>query len=277
MLWSAIVYTGLVVAAIGLIFVVKPIERLHVTTRWQGLAIIGIGVLLVGIGLNAAATESRAKRVETRLDEFVPVWQFSERHTISVAASPERVFDAIKRVRASDIALFKTLTWIRRGGRRLPESILNASDTASLLDVATRSGFIYLINDPPRELVVGTMVMGPRGSRGTLTPESFKASLPPGYALAAMNFVVRPEGPNASIVSTETRVFANSPESRRRFARYWRLIYPGSAIIRRMWLRAIRKRAMTSVSGIGLTYKSESQPKIEEERQAEGDQHETRP
>ncbi len=68
MLWSAIVYTGLVVAAIGLIFVVKPIERLHVTTRWQGLAIIGIGVLLVGIGLNAPATESRAKRVETRLD-----------------------------------------------------------------------------------------------------------------------------------------------------------------------------------------------------------------
>ena len=256
MLWSAIVYTGLVVAAIGLIFVVKPIERLHVTTRWQGLAIIGIGVLLVGIGLNAPATESRAKRVET--------------------ASPERVFDAIKRVRASDIALFKTLTWIRRGGRRLPESILNASDTASLLDVATRSGFIYLINDPPRELVVGTMVMGPRGSRGTLTPESFKASLPPGYALAAMNFVVRPEGPNASIVSTETRVFANSPESRRRFARYWRVIYPGSAIIRRMWLRAVRKRAMASVSGIGLIHQSESQPKVEEERQSEGDQNEAR-
>ena len=275
MLWSAIVYTGLVVAAIGLIFVVKPIERLHLTTRWQGLAIIGIGVLLVGIGLNAAATESRAKRVETRLDEFVPVWQFSEHHAISVAASPERVFDAIERVRANDIAFFKTLTWIRRGGRRLPESIVNASDTASLLDVATRSGFIYLVNDPPRELVVGTIVMAPRGSRGILTPESFKASLPPGYALAAMNFVVRPEGPNASIVSTETRVFANSPESRRRFAGYWRLIYPGSAIIRRMWLRAIRKRAMTSVSGIGLTYKSESQPKIEEERQAEGDQHET--
>ena len=29
------------------------------------------------------------------------------------------------------------------------------------------------------------------------------------------------------------------PIKRRRFAGYWRVIYPGSALIRRMWLRAI--------------------------------------
>ena len=28
-----------------------------------------------------------------------------------------------------------------------------------------------------------------------------------------------------------------------RFALYWRVIYPGSALIRRMWLRALRLRA----------------------------------
>ena len=182
---------------------------------------------------------------ETRLDEFVPVWQFGEHHTIRVAASPERVFDAVKRVRASEITFFRTLTWIRRGGRKLPESILNAGDTTPLLDVATKSGFIYLANDAPRELVVGTMLIAPPGARRPLTPQTFTAPLPPGYALAAMNFLVKPDGPNASIVSTETRVFANSSESRKRFARYWRLIYPGSVLIRRMWLRAIRKRATT--------------------------------
>ncbi|MEP6858175.1 MAG: hypothetical protein ABI994_07300, partial [Gemmatimonadales bacterium] len=62
-------------------------------------------------------------------------------------------------------------------------------------------------------------------------------------ALAAMNFLVTPDGRNGSLVSTETRVFANSPSARRRFARYWRLIYPGSALIRRMWLRAVKRRA----------------------------------
>jgi hypothetical protein len=29
----------------------------------------------------------------------------------------------------------------------------------------------------------------------------------------------------------------------RQFAVYWRLIHPGSDIIRRMWLRAIKRRA----------------------------------
>jgi hypothetical protein len=180
---------------------------------------------------------------ETRLDEFVPVWQFGEHHAIRVAAPPERVFDAVKRIPAGEITFFRLLTWIRRGGRNLPESILNAGNTSPLLEVATNSGFIYLADDAPRELVVGTIVIAPPGARRSLTPQIFTTPLPPGYALAAMNFLVKPDGPNGSIVSTETRVFANSPDSRRRFARYWRLIYPGSALIRRMWLRAVRRRA----------------------------------
>jgi len=43
-------------------------------------------------------------------------------------------------------------------------------------------------------------------------------------------------------------VFANSPSARRRFAAYWRVIYPGSAIVRRMWLRAIARRAVRHVA-----------------------------
>jgi hypothetical protein len=237
------VYSGLVVTTVGLILFIKPIERLHVESRSRALVIIGIGAVLVGAGLTLPARESRVKIVTTHLDEFVPVWQFGERHTISVAAPPARVFEAIRSVRGNEISLFNALTWIRRGGRRGPESILNAGDSAPLLDVATRNGFIYLADDAPRELVIGTVVVAPPGRRGTLTPQTYKTQLPPGFALAAMNFVVAPDGPNASLVSTETRVFANSPGARRRFARYWRMIYPGSALIRRMWLRAVERRA----------------------------------
>lgn len=243
MFGSAIVYLGFVITASGLILFVKPIERLHVTSRSQALAIAGIGAILVGVGLTLPATESRVTRVETRLDEFVPVWQFRERHTIRVAEPPARVFEAIRSVRANEISLFNALTWIRRGGRRAPESILNAGERAPLLDVATGSGFIYLADDAPREIVIGTVVVAPPGGHGTLTPETFKARLAPGFALAAMNFLVTPDGPNASLVSTETRVFANDRAARRRFAGYWRTIYPGSALIRVMWLRAVRHRA----------------------------------
>lgn len=58
-----------------------------------------------------------------------------------------------------------------------------------------------------------------------------------------MNFLVTPDEHGGSNIATETRVFANSDSARRRFAIYWRIIHPGSDIIRRMWLRAIKRRA----------------------------------
>jgi hypothetical protein len=211
---------------------------------YSGLMMACAGVVVGAAGLLLPAVESRARGAATRLDEFAPVWQFNEVHTIRIAAPPARVFDAIKQVRADEIALFRTLTWIRRGGRPLPPGILNAGTREPLLDVATKSGFVWLADDRPREIVVGTIIAAPPSyRRGTLTPQLFTSVLPPGYTLATMNFVVTPDGPDGSMVATETRVFANSATARRRFAAYWRVIYPGSAIIRRMWLRAIERRA----------------------------------
>jgi hypothetical protein len=46
-----------------------------------------------------------------------------------------------------------------------------------------------------------------------------------------------------TVLTTETRVYATDAATRKRFALYWRVIYPGSALIRVMWLRAIRNRA----------------------------------
>jgi hypothetical protein len=243
MLGAAVVYSGLILAFIGLILFIKPIHRLGIRKRSSGMVVAAIGILLVATGFVLPAPESRIIVTKSHLDEFVPAWQFNEFHSIRIAASPEHVYEAIEQVRADEIALFRTLTWIRRAGRQLPESILNAGNRSSLIDVATRSGFVRLADDRPRELVIGTVVVVPPGTRGTLTPDVFRKRLPPGFALAAMNFIVRPDGSGGSYVSTETRVFANSPSVRHRFAAYWRVIYPGSAIIRRMWLRAIARRA----------------------------------
>ena len=44
MLGSAIVYSGFVITMAGLILSIKPIERLHVTSRSQGLVIVGINL-----------------------------------------------------------------------------------------------------------------------------------------------------------------------------------------------------------------------------------------
>jgi hypothetical protein len=59
-----------------------------------------------------------------------------------------------------------------------------------------------------------------------------------------MNFTVAPGHVLGTVrLRTETRIVISEPIARRRFALYWRAIFPGSALIRRMWLRAIRMRA----------------------------------
>lgn len=242
MLASAVVYLGFAIAFIGLISVARPLRRLRISSRLRGAAVVAAGLVVSVVGLLLPTRDSRVSGVETRLDEFMPVWQFDEFHRTEVDAPPVRAFEAMKAVTADEIFLFRALTSIRRGGRPVPESILNPAERKSLIDVATSSGFVLLAEDSPRELVIGTVVKAPAGTHGKLTADFFRRPLPPGFALATMNFLVTPLAADRSIVSTETRVFASSPSARREFAVYWRVIYPGSAIIRRMWLRAIKRR-----------------------------------
>src|SRR2546422_11390171 len=44
-------------------------------------------------------------------------------------------------------------------------------------------------------------------------------------------------------LTTETRVYATDPVAYRKFAVYWRVVRGGSALVRREWLKAIRRRA----------------------------------
>jgi hypothetical protein len=179
----------------------------------------------------------------TALARALPSFQFRELHSTILSATPERAYRAIKDVTASEILFFRTLTWLRRLGRPGPESILNAPDRLPLLEVATRTSFIPLA-DGPREVVVGTAVIAPPHARRPVTAGEFLGLREHhGYALAAMNFTVTPRPDGRCDVATETRVYATDERSRRRFAAYWRLINLGSAVIRVMWLRAIKRRA----------------------------------
>ena len=110
-------YSGIIVLVAGLICCLKPIRRIGVPTRRRALIVVAAGACIAVAGLVLPAFDSRITQKQTRLDEFAPEWQFDERHTLAIAAPPERVYDAIKRVRADEITLFRLLTWIRRGGR----------------------------------------------------------------------------------------------------------------------------------------------------------------
>jgi hypothetical protein len=245
MFLSVLLYVGLAVAFAGVVSILIPLRFLGISTRRLGLVIAAVGASGAVIIAFLPPSQKHIARRETRLDDFMPRWQFGETHSIAVAAPPAKVFESIHAVTAEDIRFFRTLTAIRRGGRSGPEGILNAPEKQPILDVATQTTFVWLADEPPREMVVGTVIIAPRVRRAgaKLTPGLFTRTLPPGVALATMNFLVRDDGRGGSIVSTETRVFANDRSSERRFAPYWRLIRPGSDIIRRMWLRAVRGRA----------------------------------
>lgn len=243
LLGAAVVYTGLMLVVPGLVFAARPVPRLGLTRRRTGAAIVASGLVVALLGMLIPARDTRAVTRRSHLDEWMPAWQFREHHTRRIAAPPSRVIDAIRGVRADEIALFRTLTWIRRGGRRQAPGILDAGDSLPLLDVATRNGFIWLADDSTRELVVGTLISAPRGARRPVNAQLFRDSLPTGFTIAAMNFIVEPLGADSSLVSTETRVYSNGTAARRRFGAYWRVIYPGSALIRRGWLRAVDERA----------------------------------
>ena len=240
-----LVYSGFLAALAGAVSLLEPLAFLGIATRAQGLAALACGLGLVAAGWLLPAREERAAGTPSRLDEYAPAWQFGERHRLAIQAPRQHVYAAIKEVTAGEILLFRTLTSIRRCGRPGPESILNPPADRPLLAAAERSGFLALAEDDGREIVLGTLVISPPGWRpaGRLTAAAYQALSAPGFAKAMINFRVDEGARDACIVLTETRVFATGAAARRRFAAYWRVIYPGSALIRVMWLRAIRRRA----------------------------------
>ena len=242
---SILVYLGFALGLVGLLSLIRPIRFLYVRTRSSAAIITATGVFIVIVALLLPVRTKRVTTPTTRLDDWMPVWQFDERHLIHVDAPPEKVYAAIRAVRAREILFFRLLTAIRRCGQPGPESILDAPDEKPLLDVATKTTFLLLADERPHELVIATVVAAPPSIRAParLTPQIFRKTLQPGVALATMNFFVRPDEHGGSIVSSETRVYANDAPGVRRFAVYWRIIHPGSDIIRRMWLRAVKLRA----------------------------------
>jgi hypothetical protein len=242
---SVLAYVGLALVLAGAVAVVRP--------RFMGRRTPGIGMVLLPAGVVLACAGAwwpvgvQQATGDTLLDELLPESHFGEVHTTRVRAAPERIFRAVHAVTADEMRYFRVLTWIRSPRlpwRRGTESVLAPDWHAPILDVALRSGFVLLGEIPETELVVGTVVCC--GTVALGSADGFQALETLDYARAAMSFRVEALPDGASLLTTETRVAARAPSVRRRFGLYWSFIYPGSALIRRGWLEAIRRRAETA-------------------------------
>jgi hypothetical protein len=180
------------------------------------------------------------------LDDFLPEYDVNEIHSARVAASPAETLAAARALTPREVPL----TGVLMALRRLPATVLGRSGEsarrapdAPILDQMTRGGFT-LLAEHPDELVLG--VVGRfwtlNGGIRRIDRDEFVTFDEPGFAKAVVNFHVESVA-GRTVLTTETRIMGTSEEAGRKFRRYWRIVMPGSALIRRAWLRAIRKRA----------------------------------
>ena len=251
---SFLAWAGIAAALAGLVSLARPLRFLGVRTRVHALvvALCGVGLAVTAVLWPAGVT--RSTRVDQRLDRFLPEYQFSETHEARVHAPMAAVVKAIREVSLADMPAAVVLLRIRAAaGGRFHSS---PPDTRPLLETMLQpgSGFLALDTADPAELVYGMVGFVHKPKPPITTPEQFAAFTEPGGIRVAFNLRAVPQGDGAIRLSTETRCLANGDEARRTFARYWRIIYPGSAIIRRVWLDAIIARAER---GAGVAYTQE--------------------
>lgn len=242
---SFALYAWALVALAGVVSLARPLKAIGIRNRWWAWLAIAAGVFGAWTILNRPALSNYVTNPSRQLDVFMPIYQFEETFEIPVRARPDDVYRALLAVSADEIPFYRTLTWIRRGMASGPESVLNPPDGVPLLTVATRTSFVKLADVPGREVVIGTVVIAPPGVRLAvgLDPMSFRELDQEGFARAAIAFLITPQEGGWTMLRAETRVWATDAVSCGRFARYWRVIAPGSALTRLMWLRAIKVRA----------------------------------
>ena len=168
------------------------------------------------------------------IDEYLPVFHFSETHATDVNAPANVVYSSIL---ACDLGRSVIVRFLFRL-RRLPKCEMT-------IEGLQQMGFRLLVNREDREIVFGLIGKFWTSSAGIVPfqPEEFASFDSKGYAKAAGNLLAVPITSHSTRLITETRVQCTSSWSRVRFALYWSLIRPFSGLIRRKWLRLIKKHA----------------------------------
>jgi len=231
---------ALVAIVAGAISVLIPLRLLDIRSRWTGLWVLAGGLAIAVLALSWPPSVHTVVR-RCALDDYLPSYTSREFHSQLVHAPPTRVYRAMRECTLQEVKGFVPLMQLRMGHFQK----VNVPPDP-ILDLMTRPGspFLRLSDDGCREIVLGLAgrLWGGRSARFT-TAADFQSYHEPGTAKSAFNFRIEDLGDGWSRISTETRVVGNDPVGSRAMTRYWRIIYPGSAAIRRMWLNAIKARA----------------------------------
>jgi hypothetical protein len=170
------------------------------------------------------------------LDDFLPAYEFAERHSLQIDATAARIDAAVREVSIADIPLARALWWIRRLGRPFGDG------TKPFLGGELPG--VVLADVPAEGVVLGLTGQfwrfrgAPSDPGRPRTADEFLAYARGDVCKAVIDFRVGERS-----LSTETRVHVADAASRRKFRSYWLVVRPFSGLIRMLLLRAARERA----------------------------------
>ena len=186
------------------------------------------------------------------LDRYLPLYDVTETHAVVIDADTELTWQAVRRSDLSRSAVIRVLLELRSLPNRLQGVLKRRPSEPSrpplTFDDMERAGFLLLGEWPGHEIVFGSVVQpwkavtddepAPQVAAGR-----FAEFDTPGYVKVAFNIRVEPYGSGRALITTETRTAATDSTSLHRFARYWMLVGPFSALIRRLMLRIVKSDA----------------------------------
>lgn len=175
------------------------------------------------------------------IEELLPNPDIRMRHRRVIPAPPPTIYAALRTADLTGSPVVRLLFAIRT--LRFPKGPLT-------LDRVTQTGFKLVGERPGEEIVLGVVgkFWKPSGERRPADWEQFRLGAPAGEVLVAWNFAVaRGEGGRGkgegAVLTTETRIKCGDPATLRTFRRYWRIVHPGSGLIRRAMLAAVAREA----------------------------------
>jgi hypothetical protein len=180
------------------------------------------------------------------LDDVVPDPHYRMCHSRVVRAPLTVVWDELNRVPMSALPLGRALEGVRLlparfAGRKHPPLA-----GRTFLDVTP---IPVLFSESPHLVISAGLSQAWRLLGGSTPPLLDATGLrnwtDAGWIKVGMEFRLE-SAPTGNLLSTETRILATDPRTRRAFAAYWFIIRPGSGAIRREVLRIVAHRAESS-------------------------------
>jgi hypothetical protein len=174
------------------------------------------------------------------LDLYLPQYDVTETHAVIVDADTDLTWQSIRRSDLSRSAVIRVLLDLRSFPNRMQRFLKGQPAEAARPPLT--------LDDTGQEIAYGTVVQPWKAVTDDkpapqLDADGFAAFDTPGYVKVAFNIRVVPYGSERALITTETRTAVTDPTSLRRFGRYWLLVGPFSALIRRLTLRIVKSDA----------------------------------